>query len=76
MTSRRLEIRRSVFVAVDASRGMSETATRNIPDPQSAFVALVVLAGAGLALALLLLGRPREAARHHLEPAPAIGAGH
>jgi EmrB/QacA subfamily drug resistance transporter len=38
---------------------------------QSAFVACVVLAGIGVALALLLLGRPRQAAREQLEPAPA-----
>jgi MFS family permease len=38
---------------------------------QSAFLACVVLAGIGVALALLLLGRPRQAAREQLEPAPA-----
>jgi EmrB/QacA subfamily drug resistance transporter len=38
---------------------------------QSAFLACGVLAGIGVALALLLLGRPREAARDQLEPAPA-----
>jgi EmrB/QacA subfamily drug resistance transporter len=37
---------------------------------QSAFVACVVLAGIGVALALLLLGRPRQV-REQLEPAPA-----
>jgi EmrB/QacA subfamily drug resistance transporter len=37
---------------------------------QSAFQACAVLAGLGLALALLLLGRPREVAREQLEPAP------
>jgi EmrB/QacA subfamily drug resistance transporter len=37
---------------------------------QSAFAACVVLAGIGVALALLLLGRPRKAARERLEPAP------
>jgi EmrB/QacA subfamily drug resistance transporter len=41
---------------------------------QSAFVACVVLAGIGLALALLLLGRPRRAPRERLEPVPATGA--
>jgi EmrB/QacA subfamily drug resistance transporter len=41
---------------------------------QSAFLALVVLAGIGMALALLLLGRPRRAPREPLEPVPAIGA--
>jgi EmrB/QacA subfamily drug resistance transporter len=42
---------------------------------QSAFLACVVLAGIGLALALLLLGRPRTARHGHLEPAPATRAG-
>jgi EmrB/QacA subfamily drug resistance transporter len=37
---------------------------------QSAFVACGVLAGIGVALALLLLGRPRGAAREQLEAAP------
>jgi EmrB/QacA subfamily drug resistance transporter len=37
---------------------------------QSAFLALVVLAGIGLALALLLLGRPRQAPQERLEAAP------
>jgi EmrB/QacA subfamily drug resistance transporter len=41
---------------------------------QSAFLACVVLAGIGMALALLLLGRPRSAPRERLEPVPAIGA--
>jgi EmrB/QacA subfamily drug resistance transporter len=38
---------------------------------QSAFVACVVLAGIGVALALLLLGRPRRAPQEQLEAAPA-----
>jgi hypothetical protein len=42
---------------------------------QSAFLALVVLAGIGLALALLLLGRPRHAPHEHLEPAPSTSPG-
>jgi EmrB/QacA subfamily drug resistance transporter len=37
---------------------------------QSAFVACVVLAGIGVALALLLLGRPRRAPQEQLEAAP------
>jgi EmrB/QacA subfamily drug resistance transporter len=37
---------------------------------QSAFVACVVLAGIGVALALLLLGRPRRAPHEQLEAAP------
>jgi EmrB/QacA subfamily drug resistance transporter len=41
---------------------------------QSAFVACVVLAAIGVALALLLLGRPRRAALQRLEPAPAQAA--
>jgi hypothetical protein len=38
---------------------------------QSAFVACVVLAGIGVALALLLLGRPGRTAEQPLEAAPA-----
>jgi EmrB/QacA subfamily drug resistance transporter len=41
---------------------------------QSAFLACVVLAGIGVALALLLLGRPRKAPQERLEPVPATGA--
>jgi hypothetical protein len=37
---------------------------------QTAFVACVVLAGIGLALALLLLGRPRTAPQERPEAAP------
>jgi EmrB/QacA subfamily drug resistance transporter len=37
---------------------------------QSAFLACVVLAGIGMALALLLLGRPRRAPRERLEAVP------
>jgi EmrB/QacA subfamily drug resistance transporter len=40
---------------------------------QSAFVARVVLAAIGVALALLLLGRPRKAPHKRLEPVPATG---
>jgi MFS family permease len=39
---------------------------------QSAFLACGVLAGTGLTLALVLLGRPRKAPRQRLEPVPAI----
>ena len=42
---------------------------------QSAFLAVVVLAGIGIALALLLPGRPRTARQQHLDPAPATSAG-
>ena len=41
---------------------------------QSAFVACVVLAGIGLALALVLLGRPQKAPQEQLKPVPAAGA--
>jgi len=41
---------------------------------QSAFLVCAVLAGIGVALALLLLGRPRKAPLERLEPAPATGA--
>jgi MFS family permease len=37
---------------------------------QSAFLVCVVLAGLGVALALLLLGRPRRAPQERLEPVP------
>jgi hypothetical protein len=37
---------------------------------QSAFLALVVLTGIGLALALLLLGRPRRAPQERIEAVP------
>src|SRR4029453_6470703 len=40
---------------------------------QSAFFAAAVLAGIGVALALLLLGQPRKAPDEQLEPAPATG---
>jgi hypothetical protein len=38
---------------------------------QAAFLALVVLAGIGMTLALLLLGRPKKSRQKHLEPAQA-----
>jgi EmrB/QacA subfamily drug resistance transporter len=41
---------------------------------QSALVACVVLAGIGVALALLLLGRPRNTPRERLEPVAAAAA--
>jgi hypothetical protein len=40
---------------------------------QSAFLACVVLAGIGVALALALLGPPRKAPHGRLEPLPATG---
>jgi EmrB/QacA subfamily drug resistance transporter len=42
---------------------------------QSAFLACGVLAGIGMALAVLLLGQPRKAPHDRLEPAPATRAG-
>src|SRR5262249_54890714 len=42
---------------------------------QSAFAACAVLAGIGLALALLLPGRPRHTTPQLSEPAPATSAG-
>jgi MFS family permease len=42
---------------------------------RSAFLACAVLAGIGLALALLLLGRPRKAAHESPDPVLATGAG-
>jgi EmrB/QacA subfamily drug resistance transporter len=42
---------------------------------QSAFLALVLLAGVGIALALLLPGRPRNAAQEHRGPAVATTPG-
>jgi hypothetical protein len=42
---------------------------------QSAFLAVVVLAGIGMALALLLPGRPRTEPQKRLDPAPATSAG-
>jgi len=42
---------------------------------QSAFLAIAVLAGIGLALALLLPGRPRTARQRHLAPAQATRGG-
>jgi MFS family permease len=41
---------------------------------QSAFLACVVLAGIGVALALVLLGRRRKATEERLESVPATGA--
>ena len=43
---------------------------------QSAFLAVAVLAAIGLALALLLLGRPQHAREDHPEPVPATSAEH
>jgi EmrB/QacA subfamily drug resistance transporter len=40
---------------------------------QSAFLAVAILAGIGVALALLLLGRPRAVPQEQLEPSPVPG---
>jgi sugar phosphate permease len=40
---------------------------------QAALLAVVVLAGIGMALTLLLPGRPREAGQERLAPAPTTG---
>jgi EmrB/QacA subfamily drug resistance transporter len=55
-----------------ANKGASQLVVLN-EGFQSAFLALVVLAGIGMALALLLPGRPREAPQQRLEPMPATG---
>jgi hypothetical protein len=41
---------------------------------QSAFLAVAILAGIGVALSLLLLGRPRDVPQEQLEVEPAPGA--
>jgi MFS family permease len=72
----------AIATTVAVSRSDDYLAANNGANPlavlnegfQSAFLALVVLAGIGLALALLLLGRPRKAPRERLEPVPAISA--
>ena len=72
----------AIVSTVAVSRSEGYLATGEGADPlvaltegfQSAFVACVVLAGIGAALALLLLGRPRKAPQERLEPVPATGA--
>jgi MFS family permease len=67
-------------VAVSRSEGF--LATNEGADPlvvltegfQAGFVACVVLAGIGVAAAVLLLGRTRKVPREQLEPVPATGA--
>jgi EmrB/QacA subfamily drug resistance transporter len=58
------------FVAASQGASSAEVLTEGF---QSAFVACVVLAGIGVALALALLGRPRTASQEdlHEEPEPA-----
>jgi hypothetical protein len=41
---------------------------------QPAFLACVVLAGVGMGLVLLLVGRPRKAPHERLEPLPGTSA--
>jgi EmrB/QacA subfamily drug resistance transporter len=72
----------AIATTVAVSRSERYLAANHGADPlfvlnegfQSAFLALVVLAGIGLALALLLPGRPRTESRERLEPVPATGA--
>jgi hypothetical protein len=72
----------AIATTVAVSRSEGYLAANQGADPlfvlnegfQSAFLALVVLAGIGLALALLLPGRPRTESQERLEPVPATGA--
>ena len=70
----------AIVATVAVSRSHDYQATNAHPNPavaltegfQSAFVACAVLAAIGMALALLLLGRPRKAARELPEPVLAV----
>ncbi len=72
----------AIVSTVAISRSEDYLAANNGADPlvvltegfQSAFVACVVLAAIGVALALLLLGRPCRAPRERLEVAAATAA--
>ena len=72
----------AIVTTVAVSRSEHYVAAHNSASPlaalaegyQSAFVACAVLAGIGLALALLLPGRPRGAAHELPQPAPAASA--
>ena len=72
----------AIVATVAVSRSHDYQATNAHPNPavaltegfQSAFVACAVLAAIGMALALLLLGRPRKAARELPEPVLAVSA--
>ena len=72
----------AIVSTVAISRSEDYLAANNGADPlvvltegfQSAFVACVVLAAIGVALALLLLGRPSRAPRERLEVAAATAA--
>jgi EmrB/QacA subfamily drug resistance transporter len=69
----------AIVTTVALSRSEDYLAANQGADPlvvlnegfQSAFLAVVVLAGIGMALALLLLGRPRKAPQERLEPVQA-----
>jgi predicted MFS family arabinose efflux permease len=71
----------AIVTTVAVSRSEGYLAAHEDADPmvvltegfQSAFVACVVLAAIGVAVALLLLGRPRKAPHERLEPVPATG---
>jgi MFS family permease len=73
----------AIVSTVAVSRSADYLAARKGANPlvvltegyQSAFVACAVLAGIGLALALLLPGRPPKAAHELPEPVPATSAG-
>ena len=81
-----LQIGSALGVAIVTTVALTSTddylAANNAADPlvalneglQSAFLACVALAAAGLALALLLLSGPRNTRQQNLEPAPATGA--
>jgi EmrB/QacA subfamily drug resistance transporter len=72
----------AIVTTVAISRSRDSLAAAKGVDPlvaltegyQSAFLACAVLAGIGLALALLLPGRPRKAAHRLPEPVPAASA--
>jgi EmrB/QacA subfamily drug resistance transporter len=72
----------AIVSTVAVSRSEDYLAANEGPNPlvvltegfQSAFLACGVLAGIGMALALVLLGRPRKAPHKRLEPVPATGA--
>ena len=72
----------AIVATVAVSRSHDYQATNAPANPavaltegfQSAFVACAVLAAIGMALALLLLGRPRKAARELPEPVLAVSA--
>ena len=72
----------AIVATVAVSRSHDYQATNAHANPavaltegfQSAFVACAVLAAIGMALALLLLGRPRKAARELPEPVLAVSA--